>query len=117
VNIWRELAKRFGDVKFGQMRADLCIEGYPDRNTPTVLVYKDGEIRKQLVTLGELRGVRTTVEDLEKVLVEVGAVKRGDVRLEKRTEEEGKGNGGRGGIWTGKRNATVEDDEDDDFFD
>lgn len=115
VNIWRELAKRFGDVKFGQMRADLCIEGYPDRNTPTVLVYKDGEIRKQLVTLRELRGVRTTVEDLEKVLVEVGAVKRGDVRLEKGKEEEGKGNGERGGIWAGKRNVTVEDEADDDW--
>jgi len=115
VQIWRELAKRFGDVKFGQMRADLCIEGYPDRNTPTVLVYKDGEIRKQLVTLRELRGVRTTVEDLEKVLVEVGAVKRGDVRLEKRSEEEGKGNVERGGIWAGKRNVTMEDEADDDW--
>ena len=60
--IWRELAKRFGDVKFCQMRADLCIEGYPDKNTPTVLVYKDGDIKKQLVTLRELQGTRTTTQ-------------------------------------------------------
>lgn len=59
IEIWRELATRFGDVKFCQMRADLCIEGYPDKNTPTVLVYKDGDIKKQLVTLRELGGVRT----------------------------------------------------------
>jgi hypothetical protein len=59
IEIWRELAQRFGDVKFCQMRADLCIEGYPDKNTPTVLVYKDADIKKQLVTLRDLNGVRT----------------------------------------------------------
>jgi hypothetical protein len=60
--IWTELARKFGDVKFCQMRADLCIEGYPDRNTPTVLVYKDGDIRKQVVTLRELNGPQTKTE-------------------------------------------------------
>lgn len=59
IEIWRELAKRFGDVKFCQIRADLCIEGYPEKNTPTVLVYKDGDIKRQLVTLRELRGTQT----------------------------------------------------------
>jgi len=62
IDIWRELAQRFGDVKFCQMRADLCIEGYPEKNTPTVLVYKDGDIKKQLVTLRELRGTQTKAE-------------------------------------------------------
>ena len=60
--VWRELARKFGDVKFCQIRADLCIEGYPDRNTPTVLAYRDGDIKRQIVTLRELNGVRTTVE-------------------------------------------------------
>jgi hypothetical protein len=59
VQIWRELAPRFGDVKFCQIKANLCIEGYPDKNTPTILVYKDGDVRKQIVTLRELGGVRT----------------------------------------------------------
>jgi hypothetical protein len=62
IQIWRELATRFGDVKFCQMRADLCIEGYPDKNTPTVLVYKDGDIKRQIVTLRELGGVRTNTQ-------------------------------------------------------
>jgi hypothetical protein len=35
---WQQLARTFGDVKFCSIRADLCIEGYPDRNTPTVLI-------------------------------------------------------------------------------
>lgn len=59
VEMWRELAKKFGDVKFCQIRGDLCIEGYPDKNTPTILVYKDGDIKKQVVTLREFQGVQT----------------------------------------------------------
>lgn len=86
IEIWRELAKRFGDVKFCQMRADLCIEGYPDKNTPTVLVYRDGDIRRQIVTLRELNGPRTSVQDVEKLLVDVGAVKLGDSRLQRKRE-------------------------------
>jgi hypothetical protein len=62
IEIWRDLALRIGDVKFCQMRADLCIEGYPEKNTPTVLIYKDGDIKKQIVTLRDLQGVRTKAE-------------------------------------------------------
>jgi hypothetical protein len=64
IEIWRDLAARFGDVKFCQMRAELCIEGYPDRNTPTVLIYRDDDIRRQIVTLKELNGVQTKVKGL-----------------------------------------------------
>jgi len=62
IEIWRQLAQRFGDIKFCQIRADLCIEGYPEKNTPTVLIYKDGDIKKQIVTLRELRGTHTSAE-------------------------------------------------------
>jgi hypothetical protein len=62
VEIWRDLASRFGDIKFCQIRADLCIEGYPERNTPTVLVYRNGDIKRQIVTLRELNGPRTTAK-------------------------------------------------------
>ena len=85
---WTLLAQKFGDVKFCQMRADLCIEGYPDRNTPTVLIYRDGDIKKQIVTLRELNGPRTKVEDWEKLLVDLGAVKIGDSRLSRRPGQE-----------------------------
>ncbi|KAH9841278.1 phosducin [Teratosphaeria destructans] len=88
IEIWRELARKYGDVKFCQMQADLCIEGYPDRNTPTVLIYKDEQIRKQLVTLKELNGTKTGIEDLEKVLLGVGAVKHADKRLLVNRKEE-----------------------------
>ncbi|KAI9889515.1 MAG: hypothetical protein M1814_005209 [Vezdaea aestivalis] len=79
--LWRSAAQKFGDVKFCEIRADLCIEGYPERNCPTILVYRDTEIRKQVVTLKELGGEGTTMRELEKLLVSVGAVSETDARV------------------------------------
>ena len=62
--LWREMARKFGDVKFCEMRADLCIEGYPERNTPTILVYKNGDIKKQIITLKELSGQKTSIQGM-----------------------------------------------------
>ena len=64
--LWRELAMKFGDVKFCEIRADMCIEGYPERNTPTILVYKDGDIKRQVVTLKGLGRERTSVRGKSK---------------------------------------------------
>ncbi len=87
--LWREMARKYGDIRFCEMRGDLCIEGYPERNTPTILVYKDGDIRRQIVTLAELNGPRTSIADLERILLDLGAVKENDVRMMKRDSEEG----------------------------
>ena len=65
--LWRELAQKFGDIKFCEMRADLCIEGYPERNTPTILIYRNGDIQKQVVTLRELGGKSTSLEGMSSV--------------------------------------------------
>lgn len=88
IELWRELAVRFGDVKFCQIRANLCIEGYPDKNTPTVLIYKDGDIKKQVVTLKAMNGPNTTLKDFETVLTQVGAVQHNDSRLSARSDDE-----------------------------
>lgn len=108
--IWRQLAAKFGDVKFCEIRGDMCIEGYPDRNTPTILVYKDGEIRRQFVTLRELNGVRTKVEDLERVLVDLGAVKESDSRLKKRSNSFADDE-----LRPGAKTTVDNDDDDDDW--
>ncbi|KAF2488796.1 thioredoxin-like protein [Lophium mytilinum] len=113
IEIWRDLARRFGDIKFCQIRADLCIEGYPDKNTPTVLVYKDGDIRRQLVTLRELQGPRTKAADLEKVLLEVGAVTHGDHRIQKRNERSEDAEASYKTIKQGKSSRTQDDDDSD----
>lgn len=107
--IWRELAQKYGDLKFCQIRAQMCIEGYPERNCPTVLVYKDGDIRRQIVTLRELRGVRTKVEDLEHVLVQVGAIKEADTRIKRKDEADEEGGRRHGGI---KESEDSEGDDD-----
>ena len=60
--VWREMALKFGDIKFCEIRADMCIEGYPERNTPTILVYRNGDIQKQVVTLRELSGEQTNIK-------------------------------------------------------
>ena len=60
--MWREMARKFGDIKFCEIRADMCIESYPERNTPTILVYRDGDIKKQVVTLRDLGGEQTSIK-------------------------------------------------------
>jgi hypothetical protein len=59
--LWREMARIFGDIKFCEIRADMCIENYPERNTPTILIYRNGDIKKQVVTLRELNGNKTAI--------------------------------------------------------
>ncbi|KAI9833333.1 MAG: hypothetical protein M1819_003728 [Sarea resinae] len=110
--LFRDLARKFGDVKFCEIRADMCIEGYPERNTPTVLVYRDGDIKRQIVTLAELRGPRTGLEDLQRVLVEVGAVKQSDPRVQPKNQEEDGNGTARSGL-RGAQKASVEDEDDD----
>jgi len=110
-NMWRELAQRYGNVKFCQIRADLCIESYPERNTPTILIYRDGDIKKQVVTLREILGDNTSVTDIEKLLVEIGAVKQNDPRMKRRDEEHPRVSNGK--IRGGNTNATVDDDDSD----
>ncbi|KIV77839.1 hypothetical protein PV11_09618 [Exophiala sideris] len=106
--LWREAAVKFGDVKFCQIRADLCIEGYPERNTPTILVYKDGDIKRQVVTLAQLNGPRTSMRDIERLLLEVGAITENDVRLKRKDSDE---------EINGRNKPTVEEDDDDDDWD
>lgn len=116
ISLWRNLAPRFGDVKFCQIRADLCIEGYPEKNTPTVLVYRDGDIKRQIVTLKDLRGEKTSAEDIEKVLVDVGAIKVTDSRLTSNTRrKEEEGGQRQGGLRQSARKTTLEDDDDSDW--
>ncbi|RDA95284.1 hypothetical protein CP533_3454 [Ophiocordyceps camponoti-saundersi (nom. inval.)] len=82
--LWRQAASEYGDVKFCEIRASQAIENYPDKNCPTILVYKNGDIVKQVVTLMTLHGVRTTMRSIDNLLVEVGAVPDSDMRVIKR---------------------------------
>ncbi|KAK0703591.1 thioredoxin-like protein [Lasiosphaeria miniovina] len=85
--LWRQAAREYGDIKFCEIRASQAIENYPERNCPTILVYSNCDILKQIVTLMTLNGVRMSMLDLDKLLVEVGAVPGNDIRVLKRRRE------------------------------
>jgi len=116
--LWRQAAREYGDIKFCEIRANQAIENYPDRNCPTILVYKNGDIAKQVVTLMTIGGVRTNMQQIDNLLVEVGAVPNSDMRVVKRrqaaedAEEErlaGKS------IKTGTAGRSRDDEDDDDW--
>lgn len=114
--LWKQAAREYGDVKFCEMRASQAIENYPEKNCPTILVYKNGDIIKQVVTLTLVGGVRMSMLDLDKILVEVGAVSDNDMRVLKRrreaedAEEERLAAGGKG-IKSSKPTANDSDDD------
>ncbi|KAJ8100422.1 thioredoxin-like protein [Lipomyces tetrasporus] len=81
-------AEKFGEIKFVDIPGSRAIEGYPDRNCPTLLVYKDTNVKKQYVTLRLIGGDGMRMEDLERVLVDIGAVKENDSRLTENTRQK-----------------------------
>ncbi|CUS08018.1 unnamed protein product [Tuber aestivum] len=136
--LWRQAAEKFADVKFCEIAAGMCIEGYPDANCPTILVYRNEDIAEQVVRLGRLRGMDTRLKglyppyssvygyvflcinfeqhacsaDIERLLVQVDAVKSTDRRLGSTDEDDEDEGGSR--IKTGSSGkAKAEDDEDD----
>ncbi|KAF7562726.1 hypothetical protein G7046_g1387 [Stylonectria norvegica] len=116
--LWRQAAKEYGDIKFCEVRATQAIENYPERNCPTILVYKNGDIVKQIVTLATIGGVRINMRNIDDILVEVGAIPESDLRVVKRrraaedTEEERLA---RSSIKTGTAGHNDDDDDDDDW--
>jgi len=116
--LWRRAAAEFGEVKFCEMRGDMAIEGYPDRNCPTILVYNKGDIVKQVVTLMSMGGVRVGMPEIDKLLIEVGAIKDNDMRVTKRrheAEDQEEERREKGGIRGSTKQAKVDEDDDDDW--
>lgn len=114
--LWREAAREYGEVKFCEIRADMAIEGYPDRNCPTILVYNKGDIVKQIVTLMTIGGVKVSMAEIDRLLIEIGAVQSNDLRVVKRrrnAEDEEEARAERGGIRGAKKQTRAEDDDDD----
>jgi len=63
------IARRHPDVKFVRIVASDAIANYPDRLTPTVLVYRNRDIVAQLVGMTECGGMDSTHTKLERALV------------------------------------------------
>lgn len=114
------LAQKFPELKFTDIPASRCVENYPEANCPTWILYHKGNIVKQYVTLTELGGSDCKVTDLEKVLVDIGAVNHSDERLEMNNLDEDLEEAHKSRFVKKSlrgRAQTHDDDEDDDFYD
>ncbi|EDW19050.1 viral IAP-associated factor homolog [Drosophila mojavensis] len=70
----QQLAVRFPQTKFLRSIATTCIPNFPEKNLPTIFVYHEGAMRKQFIGPIELRGEKLTLDELEFMLGQVGAV-------------------------------------------
>lgn len=67
-----KLARKYKDVKFLQIESSDCIPGYPDANLPTIFVYRDDDLLRQLVGAAALGGAQFGIDDLEWELAQAG---------------------------------------------
>ncbi|KAJ3082135.1 hypothetical protein HDU79_001744 [Rhizoclosmatium sp. JEL0117] len=70
------LARTHRAVKFLKIVGDQCIPNYPDRNCPTLIIYKDGDLKANLVGIQSLGGPNTRAYDLERMLVGYGVIEK-----------------------------------------
>ncbi|KAL9937179.1 hypothetical protein V8E36_003588 [Tilletia maclaganii] len=78
-------------TKFVSIVGDKCIPNYPDRNLPTLLIYRNGDLHRQIIGLRPeigLDGMNTKLADVELLLTAVGAIDRPDPRKPSQTQEE-----------------------------
>ncbi|KAM7358766.1 viral IAP-associated factor [Cochliomyia hominivorax] len=70
----QQLAIRFPQTKFLRSIATTCIPNFPEKNLPSIFVYYEGQMKKQFIGPLELRGEKLTLDELEYMLGQVGAV-------------------------------------------
>ncbi|KAJ8924712.1 hypothetical protein NQ315_000864 [Exocentrus adspersus] len=68
------LAAKYPTVKFVRSISTTCIPNYPDKNLPTVFVYFEGELKKQIVGPLEFRGPNLTQDEFEYLIGKAGAI-------------------------------------------
>lgn len=69
-----QLATAFPATKFVRAIATTCIPNYPERNLPTIFIYFEGQMKKQLVGQIELGGPNLTCDELEYMLGQTKAI-------------------------------------------
>lgn len=79
--LFSRIAPKFRDIKFVEIDCRQINEKYPLNQCPTILVYKNGQVVKQIVTLDTIGGNSTNLHDIERFLVTAGVVSSTDERL------------------------------------
>lgn len=57
-----QLAGKFPTTKFIKSIAKTCIPNFPEKNLPSIFIYYEGQLRKQIIGPVELRGTKLTIE-------------------------------------------------------
>lgn len=99
------LARKFPETKFIKSISSSCIPNYPDKNLPTIFIYKSGELKKQYVGPITFGGMNFSQDELEWILKQNGAVTS--------TMEENPRKGVEDVMANSVRNARVDSDDDD----
>ncbi|PSN47399.1 Viral IAP-associated factor [Blattella germanica] len=68
------LSVKFPATKFLKSVSTTCIPNFPDSNLPSIFIYFEGDLKKQLIGPHEFRGMNLTVDELEWILGQFGAV-------------------------------------------
>lgn len=71
---FRKLAQKFPTVKFLRGEASLCIPNYPTSNLPSILIYKSGDLKEQLIGPEAIGGNMFTSKELEWHLAKLGVL-------------------------------------------
>lgn len=69
-DIFVQLSKKHSAVKFLRIKGTNAIRNFPEKNCPTILVYKDGELATQFGSFG----TSTTIEKIEWEMAKQGIV-------------------------------------------
>uniref|UniRef100_W8B138 Viral IAP-associated factor n=2 Tax=Ceratitis capitata TaxID=7213 RepID=W8B138_CERCA len=70
----QQLAARFPQTKFLRSIATTCIPNFPEKNLPTIFIYHEGQLKKQYIGSLELRGEKLTLDELEFLMGQAGAI-------------------------------------------
>ncbi|TGZ84252.1 thioredoxin-like protein [Ascodesmis nigricans] len=115
--VYSEVAAKWRDIKFFEIRANMCVEGYPERNCPTLLAYRKGEMAGQCIGLAQLGGREGGVKGVEDWLVSVGVIEKTDKRRDLGWDDEDEGDSRRGGGLRGSTTTKARVDDDDSDWD
>ncbi|WOO80925.1 Viral IAP-associated factor [Vanrija pseudolonga] len=76
-----QLAAAHPETKFLSIPATMCIPNYPDKNVPTLLIYRNGDMVGNLIAGAGMNGLKTTVRELEALLIRYTAIDKPSAAL------------------------------------
>lgn len=68
------MAARYPETKFIKSIASTCIPNFPEKNLPSIFIYYEGQLKKQIIGPVELRGEKLTIEEFEYMLGQYEAI-------------------------------------------